>query len=281
MSDFNADLETLPQGDPRRLQDLAAGVVIGDLDDQEWNELQQWSNHEFAPLVEEFDRVAANIFLVMAENSRVPAIPTALAGRISEQGREYFRKIASDSTTKSIPSVALPKSTGRMGRREVIAWLCVAASTIALAGLNLMPRSVQQQTASLQQQWDTLSSRKDIVRVSWEPGTTPVEGKVTGEVLWSTAEQRGFMSFVGLPANDPSREQYQLWIIDPSRDTKPVDGGVFDIRSADVRDGKVIVPIHAKLQVDQPAVFALTVEKPGGVVVSSQERLPLIAKVSP
>jgi len=66
-----------------------------------------------------------------------------------------------------------------------------------------------------------------------------------------------------------------LWIIDPSRDEKPIDGGVFDITS----DIESIVPINAKLAVGQPTVFAITVEKPGGVVVSDQKRLPLIAKV--
>lgn len=84
------------------------------------------------------------------------------------------------------------------------------------------------------------------------------------------------MSIRGLPINDASKEQYQLWIIDPSRDDKPVDGGVFDITS----DGESIVAIQAKLRVDKPTVFAITVEKPGGVVVSDQKRLPLLAKIA-
>ena len=83
------------------------------------------------------------------------------------------------------------------------------------------------------------------------------------------------MTIRGLPKNDPFKEQYQLWIIDPSRDDEPIDGGVFDI-SADVES---VIPINAKLMVGNPKVFAVTVEKPGGVVVSDQKRLPLIAKV--
>jgi hypothetical protein len=54
-----------------------------------------------------------------------------------------------------------------------------------------------------------------------------------------------------------------------------LDGGVFDIPTT----GEVIVPINAKLQVREPFMFAITIEKPGGVVVSSRERLPLLAKV--
>ena len=78
-----------------------------------------------------------------------------------------------------------------------------------------------------------------------------------------------------MPVNDPGVEQYQLWIIDPRRDDEPIDGGVFDIS----KSGEVIVPINAKLDVISPQAFAVTIEKPGGVVVSTQERLPLLAKV--
>ena len=55
----------------------------------------------------------------------------------------------------------------------------------------------------------------------------------------------------------------------------PVDGGVFDVDSS----GSVTIPIDAKLKVDSPYLFAITVEKPGGVVVSSRERLALVAPV--
>jgi anti-sigma-K factor RskA len=78
-----------------------------------------------------------------------------------------------------------------------------------------------------------------------------------------------------MPVNDPTVEQYQLWIIDPTRDDEPIDGGVFDIAST----GEVIVPVQAKLLVNQPTAFAVTIEKPGGVVVSTQERFPLLATV--
>ena len=54
-----------------------------------------------------------------------------------------------------------------------------------------------------------------------------------------------------------------------------MDGGVFDVSA----DGEVIVPIDPKLGVVDPTLFAVTIEKPGGVVVSSRERLPLLASV--
>ena len=78
----------------------------------------------------------------------------------------------------------------------------------------------------------------------------------------------GYMQFSGLQSNDPRVEQYQLWIFDGTRDdAHPVDGGVFDIN----QNGEVIVPIHAKLPVAHPTAFAVTLEKPGGVVVSDPQ----------
>ena len=56
------------------------------------------------------------------------------------------------------------------------------------------------------------------------------------------------------------------------------DGGVFDVPPG---GGDVVVPIRVKLGVTRPKLFAVTVEPPGGVVVSNRERIPLLAKVPP
>jgi len=40
------------------------------------------------------------------------------------------------------------------------------------------------------------------------------------------------------------------------------------------------VPIKAKLPVGEPVLFAVTVEKPGSVVVSKRERIVVVAKPS-
>ena len=85
------------------------------------------------------------------------------------------------------------------------------------------------------------------------------------------------MRFVGLAANDPTVSQYQLWIFDKARDQAyPVDGGVFDVSGS----GEVIVPIDPKIHVDDATLFAVTVERPGGVVVSKRERIVVTAKAS-
>jgi hypothetical protein len=96
----------------------------------------------------------------------------------------------------------------------------------------------------------------------------------SGDVVWDPATQRGYLHFVGLAPNDPAVHQYQLWIFDGARDQRyPVDGGVFDI-PANATD--VVVPIHAALNVHKAAAFAITVERPGGVVVSGREHIVVL-----
>lgn len=113
-------------------------------------------------------------------------------------------------------------------------------------------------------------------RIAWAPGPDPTGAGVGGEVVWDPATNQGYMTFTGLSVNDPGREQYQLWIFDAKRDERyPVDGGVFDV----LTDGTVRVPIQARLEVGEATLFAVTVEKPGGVVVSDRSRIAALASV--
>ena len=91
---------------------------------------------------------------------------------------------------------------------------------------------------------------------------------MSGDVVWNPVTQQGFLRFVGLRPNDPQMHQYQLWIFDAARDQRyPVDGGVFDVPA---NQGEVVVPIRAALPVGSAKAFAVTIEKPGGVVVSGR-----------
>ena len=118
----------------------------------------------------------------------------------------------------------------------------------------------------------------DLRTVSWtNPTDDPASADASGEVLWSDSAQKGFMVFNDLQVNKPTEAQYQLWIFDAKRDDKlPVDGGVFDIDS----EGRVIVPIDAKLAITEAKMFAVTIEIPGGVVKSERKRLPLLASIT-
>jgi hypothetical protein len=121
---------------------------------------------------------------------------------------------------------------------------------------------------------DLLESAKDVKTLAWTAtGDANAKG-AGGDVVWSPSKQEGYMRFTGLAANDPTKIQYQLWIFDKDRDDKyPVDGGVFDVGP----DGEVIVKISPKLRVNEPVLFAVTIEAPGGVVVSKRERIVVTA----
>ena len=136
------------------------------------------------------------------------------------------------------------------------------------------PPSVREETAAALR--ERLLSLKTTAKMDWAATKDPAAKGATGEVLWNAEEQKGTMRFRGLAKNDATKAQYQLWIFDKGREDKyPVDGGVFDI---DSETGDVIVAIKARLQVDKAALFAVTVERPGGVVVSKRERIVVTAK---
>lgn len=98
----------------------------------------------------------------------------------------------------------------------------------------------------------------------------------SGDVVWDGRSQHGFLRLHGFVPNDPQRAQYQLWIFDAARDDRyPVDGGVFDVPPG--RE-EVLVPMHPRLAVSRPVAFAITVERPGGVVVSGREKVVAFAK---
>jgi anti-sigma-K factor RskA len=111
---------------------------------------------------------------------------------------------------------------------------------------------------------------------AWTQTEDPLSKGTSGDVVWDNDTQTGFMRFTGLAPNDPTKNQYQLWIFDGTRPSEhPIDGGVFDVGPG----GEVIVPIDAKIRVFEPTMFAVTLERPGGVVVSTRERLVVLAKV--
>ena len=89
------------------------------------------------------------------------------------------------------------------------------------------------------------------------------------------------MVFSGVNMNDPSVEQYQLWIFDndPAQ-AAPTNGGVFNISMSDIGpDGTFVIPINASVPIDHAVQFAVTIEKPGGVYVSDRKRLPVLAAI--
>lgn len=266
-------------------EQLLAGKSLSDLSAAEANELESSLSAADIESLREFERTVTALDLAM-DRTREQEMPASMRSSILREADAFFSGQSSGKTVSAphIPSVSAvepvkqesvaPPQTWR--RREALAWITTAAATTFAVGSWWWQTSQQSSFSNLAlSRADLLASAKDLIQVEWKEGKTPLQQAVSGDVVWSSNYQKGFMRLVGLPINDPLREQYQLWIIDPLRDDEPVDGGVFDISQA----GEVIIPIQAKLHVTKPAAFAITIEKPGGVVVSKQDRLPLLAVV--
>lgn len=174
-------------------------------------------------------------------------------------------------------------------------WVAAAACLLVAVFVSIPgePASVTEQRAAF------LQSATDLITADWAgiddaqlaEAAHRYDNGITGQVEWSDADDQGFMVIEGLAANDPDDYQYQLWIFDAERPTgdlpdmalpgldilsqRPVDGGVFD--AAPDKNGKLIVPINPAITVGKAAIFAITAERPGGVVVSDRSELVFLA----
>ncbi len=239
---------------------------------------------------EKYELTAAAIDVSM-HNADTESSPSAMSAKLRQKvldgAKQHFESVPTESrpTTKTAP-----KPDSGLTSREALAWIAAAVAVVLLlTGWNPFAepaRPVVDNTAVKQQPLSTQplsievlfsnfanSEPEKLTRIDWS--ATGSDSAATGEVVWSDALQRGFMVFAGLQPNDPLQSQYQLWIFDtdPAQE-HPVDGGVFDITSSE----KTIVPIDARIPVAEAVMFAITEEKPGGVVVSDRERLPLLAE---
>lgn len=259
------------------LLELLAGNALGDLDVIELQKLDELLTDADKVDSEELHSAVGALQLAFASQDTM-SMPSSLRAKIASDAPKYLTGMDSQSPVQGL--VETRRSVG-ISRREQFAWFMTAASLLLAVGLWVWASNKQSGLSPMtsltlaQARADLIAQASDRIEVAWSSGTTPFDAAVTGDVVWSNSLQKGFMRFVGMPINDRSLQQYQLWIIDPLRDEKPIDGGVFDVTS----EGEVIVPIDAKLRVIAPAAFAVTIEKPGGVVVSDQKRLPLLASV--
>lgn len=187
--------------------------------------------------------------------------------------RERIRRDAAGQ----LPQPAVQKPLGNRYATEKTSWLITIASlviaVVTLVFYGPWSRGRERFQSDSEIRANLLTSAPDIAKAEWTPGPTPIPG-AAGDVVWSTSRQQGFMRFQGMRVNDPTVEQYQLWIFDKNQDeSTPIDGGVFDVSS----NGEIVIAVRPALQVRDPHLFAVTIEKPGGVVVSGRQRLPLLA----
>lgn len=240
-----------------RLWDLLADRATQGLSDLEARELDALLRQYPDIDPEELDRAAAAADLALSR--AVQPMPASLRDRIA-------RSIPVDA-----PPVAVigPRRTG--GR---LAWVAAAAClALAVAGWwsSLLP------APSLNTQRQSLLAAAGTIRLPWGEWSDPdvkaeIKG-IKGEVVWNEREQRGFMTFSGLPAADPAKQVYQLWIIDERGMGQRISGGIFDASGT----GEIVVPITPQIKTRNAAAFAITIEAPGGTWVSDMKRRVVIA----
>lgn len=226
----------------------------------------------------------------LAEQVAAPATQSRNTGTVSDPSQSApLRLTPSPSAERpvTIPSASHPRS----GLVTSLGWLA-AAACLAFAVVVWSGPGGRASVLTPEQQLLALESRPGVVKTDWlgldDAGLAEAphshDRNLVGRVVWDPATNEGCMVFEGLAGNDPTAFQYQLWIFDADRPTghlpqfgegilsqRPVDGGVFDIPA----NGRVVVPIRAKLSVGQAKIFAVTVEPPGGVVVSDRDVVTL------
>lgn len=276
-----------------RLLELLADRALVGLDATEETELaallQEFPDED----ADAFERAAAAAML--AHMGKVDALPQQLAARIEAQTPRKKLvdapiRIAPSSLTKkneTTPQLAKPDRFRAAG--WVAAAACLALAIYALRG-RPPARQIADATSGASKIAPAASNAKALAalrtqlavdplatKIAWTATDDPGGKGVTGDVVFSVDKQTGFMRFHGLAANDPKQHQYQLWIFDKAQDAKyPIDGGVFDV---DASTGDVIVQIEPKIRVTGPTLFAVTIEAPGGVVVSKREHIIVTAKI--
>jgi hypothetical protein len=232
----------------------------------EYGRLSAKLPHDQTPSLEQ---IVASLDVIWSGGDSMP-LPEHLRLAIRTQAEQ-------DLSANRLSAAKSLEAHSRQGTiHRYLPWL-VSAACLVFSVSNWIWISSRPTTKTLAEvRAEIISSAPDLQRADWSAGPTPIAG-ASGDVVWSSQRQQGVMRFQGLPVNSPTREQYQLWIFDRNQSDKtPVDGGVFDVTT----EGEVLVSIDPKLKVQEAFLFVVTIEKPGGVVVSSRERLPLLANVN-
>ena len=269
--------------------DLLTKKAIYGLDDSEQRELDAMDAADSEAELFSLERTVAAISLIGIEADE--PLPSHLFARIADEAGDYI----DDRSTEAVSTWGDERSHQQQEERAGspwfawLGWAVAAAACIALAvnvfvmrpkepdvAKVLSPAEAPRQMTPTERREEMLRSAVNMVKAEWANGNVKDIKTISGDVVWSDEMQTGYMRFRGLPANDPGKETYQLWIFDKTQDkATPIDGGTFDVPT----EGEVVIPINAKLKAQGPEMFAVTIEKPGGVVVSSREKIAALAKV--
>jgi hypothetical protein len=303
--------DTRPPGQPdEAMVDLLVKQVTEGLSPAEQRALDVMDSELASAYLRDLERAAAAVTL--AGSTGGEPLPAALSARIAQHAAEHFAAAErsaqpsgvadlSEARTAAAEQARVPQSLApspaptRVARYGGYGWLAAAACLVlAIFGWERPPPAVppvavtpapvivpppeKPAPPTAAEERAALLAKTDSLKIPLGATKDPAAAGVTGDVVWDPATQRGFLHFAGLAPNDPAIHQYQIWIFDAGRDKRyPVDGGVFDVPA---NAGEVVIPIRASLMVRKPAAFAVTVEKPGGVVVSGREHVVALGATS-
>ncbi len=266
--------------------DLLCKQAIYGLDEQETKQLGQLEYDGGEG--ESIDLTVAALGLIDL-NTR-EEMPAHLQSTILAKAEDYFgtQKTAESVIAAPAREIVLSDTLSSKPWFGWLGWAAAAAACVALAVSIFSPRNPTQVAGGptpsptqverldpAQKRQKLIESPAQVLTAQLGKGNVKEIENVTGDIVWSDEKQDGYIRVKGLPRNDVSKETYQLWIFEENQDPKtPIDGGTFDISS----DGEVIIPIDARLKAKNPKMFAVTIEKPGGVVVSGRGKIAALAK---
>jgi hypothetical protein len=308
--------DTRPQGQPdEAMVDLLIKQVTEGLSPDEQRALDALDGETASAYARDLERAAAAVTLAAsapAGGATEQSLPAGLAQRLAQQASEHFASadhlasvdkvadIAAARSSKADQARASATPTPRANRYGGYGWLAAAACLVlAIFGWERSPSPQVTPVAEVPtpspeiaaptlplvppapptpaEERAALLAKSDSLKIPLAATKDPAAAGMSGDVVWDPVTQRGFLHFAGLAANDPAVHQYQIWIFDAGRDKRyPVDGGVFDVPA---NAAEVVIPIRATLMVRKPAAFAVTVEKPGGVVVSGREHVVALGAI--
>jgi len=269
-----------------RLADLFVDRSLFGLNEGEQSELFDLAGSRYEDELGAYDQALAAVQEALVA-SRELAPPASLESKLLADATAFFAADAQPAPVQQTPVQQAPvHSFAEAQERQAASrtpWLAAAAALL-LAVTAWWPSasgdSVTELSPEASYQALLASAPQDLLQLDWQvlaDSSTDAES-TSGQIVWSDSEQQGYMRFMGLAANDAESEQYQLWIFDREQDdAHPIDGGVFNIPPGAT---EVVIPIDAKIGVSEAWQFAITVEKPGGVVVSDRSRLPLLASTA-
>ncbi|MEO0481194.1 MAG: anti-sigma factor [Planctomycetota bacterium] len=280
---------TGPSNHGERLEELMLDHALWGLDHEESQEFEQLVDESPNPKAIRAEREAIELSSAaasLAMTSSFDTMPQGVRELVENQAFAFLAGKTDDpiatASSKPLPG---PGSNGvarngsaspstAVDSREQPGWIpwitaLAAAAIILLAIEGFRADPAPEPTVSAEVAYGVIEAKNTSIAMDWET-LTPVEGRV----VFDPEEQTGVMKLKGLTPNDPATSQYQLWIFDGERTHRhPVDGGVFDVDD----DGEVFVRFKSRIDVRDAVAFAVTVEEPGGVVVSKRDPIAAVA----